>query len=140
MLLGFVGSAPAGRHAGRRQVQQRQFIAAGTDGGGGERLLAGEQRIVPGSGEVLGQHQVGAGLQAEGKRAWLAGQGVTGYGQALLVWERFGYPDFLTAEADELIAGQYTDRPQLRPVLDAVLAALPAIGRRAADEILTCSN
>lgn len=61
-------------------------------------------------------------------RAWLDSQGVTGYGQALLVWERFGYPDFLTAEAAELIAGQYTDRPQLRPVLDAVLAALPTVG------------
>jgi hypothetical protein len=31
-------------------------------------------------------------------------------------------------EAEELIAGQYVDRPQLRPVLDAVLAALPALG------------
>ena len=31
-------------------------------------------------------------------------------------------------EADELIGGQYADRPQLRPVLDAVLAALPAVG------------
>jgi Family of unknown function (DUF5990)/Domain of unknown function (DUF5655) len=61
-------------------------------------------------------------------RAWLAGQGVTGYAQALLVWERFGYPDFLTADADELIAGQYADRPGLRPVLDAVLAALPPLG------------
>jgi hypothetical protein len=49
-------------------------------------------------------------------RAWLEGQGVTGYGQALLVSERFGYPDFLPAEADELIEGQYSDRPQLRPV------------------------
>jgi hypothetical protein len=37
-------------------------------------------------------------------------------------------PDFLTADADELIAGQYADRPALRPVLDAVLAALPALG------------
>jgi uncharacterized protein DUF5990/uncharacterized protein DUF5655 len=32
------------------------------------------------------------------------------------------------AEADGLIAGQYSDRPKLRPVLDAVLAALPALG------------
>jgi hypothetical protein len=32
-------------------------------------------------------------------------------------------------EADELIDGQYADRPQLRPVLDAVLAALPALGQ-----------
>ena len=61
-------------------------------------------------------------------RAWLAGQGITGYAQALLVWERFGYPDFLTADADELIEGQYADRPQLRPILDAVLAVLPTLG------------
>ncbi|HEX4062700.1 MAG TPA: DUF5990 family protein [Streptosporangiaceae bacterium] len=31
-------------------------------------------------------------------------------------------------DADELIAGQYADRPHLRPVLDAVLAAAPALG------------
>jgi hypothetical protein len=61
-------------------------------------------------------------------RSWLAGQGVTGYSQALLVWERFGYPDFLTADAGELIDGQYADRPRLRPVLDAVLAVLPELG------------
>src|SRR5260370_25360449 len=61
-------------------------------------------------------------------RAWLAGHGVTGYAQALLVWERFGYPDFLTADADELIEGQYADRPRLRPVLDAILAVLPGLG------------
>ena len=35
---------------------------------------------------------------------------------------------FLNAEAEDLIAGQYCDRPRLRPVLDAVLAALPALG------------
>lgn len=35
---------------------------------------------------------------------------------------------FLSAEADDLIAGQYRDRHRLRPVLDAVLAALPALG------------
>jgi hypothetical protein len=42
------------------------------------------------------------------------------------------YPDLLTADtaddADELVAGQYADRPQLRPILDAVLAALPPLG------------
>jgi hypothetical protein len=70
-----------------------------------------------------------AGLDDEqALRKWLAGQGVTGYAQALLVWERFGYPDYMTADADELIEGQYADRPQLRPVLDAVLAVLPALG------------
>jgi Family of unknown function (DUF5990) len=37
-------------------------------------------------------------------------------------------PDLLPADAAELVAGQYADRPRLRPVLDAVLAALPALG------------
>ena len=31
-------------------------------------------------------------------------------------------------DADELIDAQYADRPRLRPVLDAVLAALPTLG------------
>ena len=37
-------------------------------------------------------------------------------------------PDLMTADADEPIEGQYADRPQLRPILDAVLALLPALG------------
>jgi hypothetical protein len=60
-------------------------------------------------------------------RKWLSAEGVTGCAQALLVWETFGYPGFLVADADELIAKQYADRPQLRPIFDAVLAVLPAL-------------
>ena len=47
-------------------------------------------------------------------------------------------PDILTDEARELIAGQYCDRPQLRPVLDAVLAALPALGQVKVQARKTC--
>ena len=36
--------------------------------------------------------------------------------------------DLLTADAGQLIDDQYADRQQLRPILDAVLAALPALG------------
>ncbi|WP_199727240.1 DUF5655 domain-containing protein [Cryobacterium tepidiphilum] len=61
-------------------------------------------------------------------RTWLGEQGVTGYSQLLLVHETFGYPEFMLASSDELIAGQYADRPELRPILDAVLAALPTLG------------
>jgi hypothetical protein len=61
-------------------------------------------------------------------RAWLTEQGVTGYPQMLLVMERFGYPDYLQATADELVDGQYADRPELRPILDAILALLPTVG------------
>ncbi len=61
-------------------------------------------------------------------RAWLTEQGVTGYPAMLLVMERFGYPDYLRANADELIDGQYADRPELRPILDTILGLLPAVG------------
>ena len=61
-------------------------------------------------------------------RAWLAEQGVTGYPQMLLVMERFGYPDFLLAGADELIEGQYADRPGLRLILDAILTRAASFG------------
>ena len=61
-------------------------------------------------------------------RTWLAEQGVTGYPQGLLVMERFGYPDFLIASADELIDSQYRDRSELRPILDAVLAKVAELG------------
>src|SRR3989442_8860479 len=62
-------------------------------------------------------------------RKWLTAQGVTGYAQMLLVWERFGYPDFMTAGADDLIGRQYADRPSLRPILEVTLAALPGIAQ-----------
>ena len=61
-------------------------------------------------------------------RAWLTAQGVTGYAQSLLVMERFGYPDFLVASADELIQAQYADRPQLRSIFDAIIAAAAGLG------------
>ena len=61
-------------------------------------------------------------------RAWLKKQGVTGYAEGLLVMERFGYPDFLTASADELIEGQYADRPHLRHIYDAIISASMEIG------------
>jgi Domain of unknown function (DUF5655) len=61
-------------------------------------------------------------------RGWLSGQGVDGYPQLLLVMERFGYPDFLRASADELIDSQYTDRPGLRPILDAILTRAAGLG------------
>ena len=61
-------------------------------------------------------------------RAWLTRQQVTGYAQSLLVMERFGYPDFVLASADELIARQYADRPELRDVYEAVVRAAAQCG------------
>lgn len=61
-------------------------------------------------------------------RTWLTDEGVTGYAQSLLVMEHFGYPEFVSASADELIAGQYADRPQLRPIFDGIIAAANELG------------
>ena len=61
-------------------------------------------------------------------RAWLTHEGVTGYAQALLVMERFGYPDFVVASADQLIDRQYADRPSLRPIYEAIVAAAAECG------------
>jgi len=61
-------------------------------------------------------------------RLWLISQEVTGYAQTLLVMERFGYPDFFLASADELIQQQYADRSHLRPVFDAIINAAAGLG------------
>jgi hypothetical protein len=87
------------------------------------------------------ERKTGAGVEAWNRRiadlapadeaeltVWLEGQGVTGYARWLLVRERFGYPEFLLASADELIEAQYSDRPQLRPILEAVLATAQSLG------------
>jgi hypothetical protein len=85
--------------------------------------------------------QTGAGLDAWKKeirkhqfrdekhlRTWLSRRHVTGYAQQLLVMERFGYPDFILASADELINRQYADAPELRAVYDAIVKAATRCG------------
>jgi uncharacterized protein DUF5655 len=61
-------------------------------------------------------------------KAWLNEQGVDGYPAMLLGYETFGYPDYLQASADELIDGQYRDRPAIRPIYDRLIAELPKVG------------
>ncbi|MFD0201143.1 MULTISPECIES: DUF5655 domain-containing protein [Saccharothrix] len=61
-------------------------------------------------------------------RIWLREQGVSGYPQMLLVMERFGYPELLSASSDALVDAQYADRPELRPILDRLLAEAALLG------------
>jgi hypothetical protein len=65
---------------------------------------------------------------AERLKKWLIGQDVTGYAEQLLLMEHFGYPDFLTSSADELIDRQYADRSHLRPIYEAIVASAQALG------------
>jgi Domain of unknown function (DUF5655) len=87
------------------------------------------------------EKQTGEGLEAWKKkmrkhqfrdekelRTWLSRRNVTGYAQQLLAMERFGYPDFVLASADELINRQYADAPQLRAVYDAIVRAATRCG------------
>ncbi|MFC3448579.1 DUF5655 domain-containing protein [Amycolatopsis speibonae] len=70
-----------------------------------------------------------SGAATEGElRSWLSKNGVTGYAQDLLVYERYGYPDFMLTDPLELIDAQYADRPDLRPVCDAVIDEALATG------------
>src|SRR5215216_213090 len=61
-------------------------------------------------------------------RTWLSERNVSGYAQQLLLMERFGYPDFILATADELIDKQYANAPQLRVVYDAIVKAATSCG------------
>jgi hypothetical protein len=95
-------------------------------------LQEAAQRLLDRTGQDLAAWN--ARVRAEGPadesglRAWLAGQGVTGYSANLLVRERFGYPDWFTASAQELIDSQYADRTALRPVFEAIIAAANGVG------------
>ena len=57
-------------------------------------------------------------------RDWLTAQGVGGRGQDAVIWAAFGLPEYFTASGDELLDAQYADRPALRPIADAVFAAV----------------
>jgi hypothetical protein len=96
-------------------------------------MLTGiEQRLVAATGKDVAtwaEEVRAAGLATESDvRAWLAERGITGYGQMVLVMERFGYPAFFTATADELVDAQYADRPALRPIYEAVVTAALGVG------------
>jgi hypothetical protein len=101
--------------------------------GWGEMLADIEQRLVASTGDDVAtwaERVRATGLATEPEvRAWLAEQGITGYGQMVLVMERFGYPDFFTATPDALVDGQYAEKPALRPVYDAAVTAALGVGQ-----------
>jgi hypothetical protein len=112
-------TASAAESAPRSWQEMREWCARLLESRTGQGVAAWNHRIAAASLQNRADEPA--------LRTWLSAEGVTGYAQALLVWETFGYPGFLVADAEELIGKQYADRPQLRPVFDAVLAALPAL-------------
>jgi hypothetical protein len=77
-------------------VQQWQFVVAGVNRCGREPLLGGEQHVVPGPGQVLGQGQVEVGAQAQGEGGSLARHlqagGQVAHGRAQLAGQQPEYP------------------------------------------------
>jgi hypothetical protein len=97
-----------------------------------EMLVAIDQRLRASTGGDVATwagrvRETGLGTEPE-VRAWLAERDITGYAQMILVMERFGYPDFMTATADQLVDAQYAAKPALRPVYGAVVAAALGVG------------
>ena len=90
-----------------------------------EMLTWIEQRLVAATGDDVATwsarvRETGLTTEAE-VRAWLAERGITGYGQMVLVMERFGYPDFLD---------RHRRRAGRRPVRGEAGAAAGVRGRR----------
>jgi hypothetical protein len=112
-------AAPASESAPKSWQEMREWCARLLQARTGQDVAAWNERIAAGTPANRAYEPT--------LRKWLSAEGVTGYAQALLVWETFGYPGFLVADAEDLIDRQYADRPHLRPVFDAVLAALPAL-------------
>ena len=106
----------------RRQARELLRAAAGGDAGAIQRVRQVSEKTTLSTAQLALAREYGFPSwprlkdKAERRRA-SAGEAA-----------QAGYPDYLTAEAVELIEGQYADRPQLRPILDAVLALLPALG------------
>lgn len=61
-------------------------------------------------------------------RTWLKERGRGRQSQMLLVMERLGYPEFLTASAEDLVEGQYSDRPELRAIYERLIALGTGLG------------
>src|SRR5215469_16400146 len=113
------GTAPVTEPAPKSWQEMREWCARLLESRTGQDVAAWNERVAADTPKIR--------ADASALRKWLFAQGVTGYAQSRLVWETFGYPEFLVADAEDLIARQSSDRPHLRPIFDAVLAALPAL-------------
>ena len=114
----------------RRQARELLRAAAGGDAGAIRRVRQVSEKTTLSTAQLALAREYGfpswPGLKDEAERRRASAGETAQAGEA--AQQRFGSPDYLTAEAGELIEGQYADRPQLRPILDAVLSLLPALG------------
>ncbi len=117
----------------RRQARELHRAAAGGDTGALERLRQVSGKVTLSAAQLAVARDYGfpswPRLKAAAERRRAEAAPLSPDAPAGGAAPPVSYPDFMTTGADELIDAQYADRPQLRPVLDAVLAALPALGQ-----------
>jgi len=115
----------------RRQARELQRAAAGGDTGAVRRIEQVSAETTLSAAQLAIAREYGfaswAKLKEEAERRRASALETRETAAPAGSWR-----DYLAADgdgdADELIGGQYADRPQLRPVLDAVLAVLPGLG------------
>jgi len=114
----------------RRQARELQRAAASGDTVAGRRLRRVSEKTTLSAAQLAVAREHGfpswARLRQEAERRRALADDAERAADAGP--ERPGALGFITADGDELIEGQYADRPQLRPVLDAVLGLLPEFG------------
>jgi hypothetical protein len=116
----------------RRQARELQRAAAGGDPGAVRRIQQVSAEITLSAAQLTLAREYGfaswAKLKDEAERRRASAPDTA---QPVLASAE-PWRDYLAADGDDdpeaLIEGQYADRPQLRPVLDAVLAVLPGLG------------
>jgi Family of unknown function (DUF5990)/Domain of unknown function (DUF5655) len=116
----------------RRQARELQRAAAGADPAARRRVQQVSAATTLSAAQLAMAREYGfaswATLKDEAERR-RASAPVTAQETAAPAGS---WRDYLAADGDDdpdaLIDGQYADRPQLRPVLDAVLAELPGLG------------
>jgi uncharacterized protein DUF5990/uncharacterized protein DUF5655 len=116
----------------RRQARELQRAAAGGDPGALRRIQQVSAETTLSAAQLAMAREYGfaswAKLKDEAERRRASAPGTAQEAPAAAEpWRALLAADG-DDDADELIEGQYADRPRLRPVLDAVLAVLPGLG------------
>src|SRR5689334_22575684 len=116
----------------RRQARELQRAAAGGDPGAVRRIQQVSAQTTLSAAQLAIAREYGfaswAKLNDEAERRRLsAPDTVPPVPASAEPWREYLAADG-DDDADALIEGQYADRPQLRPILDAALAVLPELG------------
>ncbi len=115
----------------RRQARELQRAAAGGDPAARQRIQRVSAQTTLSAAQLAMAREYGfaswAGLKEEAERRRASAPSTGEAAAPAGSWRDYLVTDG-DGDPDQLIEEQYADRPQLRPVLEAVLAVLPGLG------------